>query len=217
MFSGIIAAVGTLNACTRRGDDAHVRIAAGALDLNDVNVGDSIAVSGVCLTVTAVADGAFDADLSAETLARTTFKHRRVGDPLNLEKALAFGARLGGHLVSGHIDGVATLQARAAEGQSIQMTFEVPPALARYIAEKGSICVDGVSLTVNRVEASRFTVNLVTHTLAVTTLGALRVGDGVNLEVDLIARYLERLLAGAPDVDADIGAWVSRYAARHER
>lgn len=217
MFSGIVAAVGTLRAFTRHGDDAHARIEAEALDLTDVKVGDSIAVSGVCLTVTAISDGAFEADLSAETLARTTFKRARAGDKLNLEKALAFGERLGGHLVSGHIDAVAVLQARVAEGQSVKMTFQAPAGLARYIAEKGSICVDGVSLTVNWIEGSRFTVNLVPHTLHATTFGTLRIGDEVNLEVDLLARYLERLLAGAPDAEVDIGEWVGRYAARRER
>lgn len=217
MFSGIVEAVGTLSAFNRRAGEAHVRIETGGLDLTDVKIGDSIAVSGVCLTATAVADGAFEADLSAETLARTTFKYRRTGDRLNLEKALVFGQRLGGHLVSGHVDGVGTLKLREAQGQSVQMTFEATPALARYIAEKGSICVDGVSLTVNGIEGPCFTVNLVPHTLNATTLQVLRVGDEVNLEVDVIARYLERLLAGAPETDADIGEWVSRYAARRER
>jgi riboflavin synthase len=194
VFSGIIEALGTLSALTRRGTEAHVRIAAGRLDLQDVKLGDSIAVSGVCLTVTTVTGDAFEADLSAETLARTTFGKRSPGDKLNLEKALALGQRLGGHLVSGHVDGVGTLRERANAGDSVNLTFEAPRALRRYIAEKGSICVDGISLTVNRIENDRFSVMIVPHTLAVTTLGALNVGADVNLEVDLIARYLERLL-----------------------
>lgn len=216
MFSGIIEAVGTLSAFDRREREAHVRVEAGGLDLSDVKVGDSVAVSGVCLTVTAVSNGVFEADLSAETLARTTFKHRHAGDKLNLEKAVAVGARLGGHLVSGHVDGVGTLQTREAQGQSVKMTFEAPPELGRYVAQKGSVCVDGVSLTVNQTEGACFTVNLVPHTLRVTTLGGLRVGDTINLEVDLIARYLERLLSGAPDADTGIGEWISRYAVRRE-
>jgi riboflavin synthase len=216
VFSGIIEALGTLSAFDRRGDEAHARIEAGGLDLSDVKIGDSVAVSGVCLTVTVVSNGAFEADVSAETLARTTFKHRHAGDKLNLERALAFGERLGGHLVSGHVDAVGTLQAREAQGQSVKMVFEAPPELGRYIAEKGSVCVDGVSLTVNRIEGARFTVNLVPHTLRATTLDALRIGDKINLEVDLIARYLERLLSGAPDAEAGIEEWISRYAARRE-
>lgn len=197
MFSGIIEAVGTLQVFERRGPDAHARIATGALDLADVKIGDSIAVSGVCLTVTALTKDSFAADLSAETLARTTFGARRAGDSVNLEKALALGQRLGGHLVAGHVDGVATLRERRAEGGSVIMQFEAPAALARYIAEKGSVCIDGVSLTVNTVAGSIFSVNLVPHTLSVTTLGALRAGDSINLEVDLLARYLERLVSTA--------------------
>jgi riboflavin synthase len=199
MFSGIIEAVGSLSALTRHGQDAHVRVAAGGLELRDVKVGDSIAVSGVCLTVTAVAGDSFEVDLSAETLARTTFKHRRVGDQVNLEKALVVGQRLGGHFVSGHVDDVGKLDARETDGRSVKLTFQTPDALVRYIAEKGSICVDGVSLTVNQIDGDRFAVNLVPHTLAMTTLDALKPGDEVNLEVDLIARYLERLLKREPD------------------
>ncbi|SRR5581483_3002243 len=205
MFSGIIEAVGTLSVFTKRGHDARARIAVGGLDLSDVKIGDSIAVNGVCLTVTTIAENAFEADLSAETLARSTFQHRAPGDRLNLEKALAFGQRLGGHLVSGHVDGIGKLQAREAVGQSVRLTFEAPPGLARYIANKGSICIDGVSLTVNRIDGRRFSVNLVPHTLGMTTLGALDPGDEVNLEVDLIARYLERLLKGEAETDEGLG------------
>jgi riboflavin synthase len=153
-----------------------------------------VAVNGVCLTVTTKADQAFEADLSAETLERTTFQYRWVGDRLNLEKAATLTQRLGGHLVSGHVDGIGRVHASAAAGRSQVLTFEAPPALRRYIVEKGSVCVDGVSLTVNRVEHARFSVNLIPHTLFMTTLDELKVGATVNLEVDLIARYLERLL-----------------------
>lgn len=196
MFSGIIEAVGTVGAFVRRGADAQIRIGAGALSVSDVRIGDSIAVNGVCLTVTAVGVDAFDADLSAETLARTTFNRRAPGDKVNLEKALAVGQRLGGHLVSGHVDGIGRLAAREAEGRSLRLAFVAPAELGRYIAEKGSVCIDGVSLTVNQAEGNRFSVNLVPHTLRATTLDALAPGDEVNLEVDLIARYLERLLQG---------------------
>lgn len=199
MFTGIIQAVGTLDDVVQRGGDTHIGVDTGKLDLSDVEIGDSIAVNGVCLTVTALASRAFEADLSTETLARTTFADRRVGDRLNLEKALSLGQRLGGHLVSGHVDGVGRVRTRDTHGQSVVLTFEAPHTLGRYIAEKGSICVDGVSLTVNHVEDAGFTVNLVPHTLTETTLDALRVGATVNLEVDLIARYLERLLAGDRD------------------
>lgn len=197
MFSGIIEAVGTLDAFTPRGPDARARIAVGALDLRDVKIGESISVSGVCLTATALGAGFFEADLSAETLARTTFKHRRAGDRVNLEKALALGQRLGGHIVSGHVDGVGVLALREAVGDSVRLVFDAPRALGRYIAEKGSICVDGVSLTVNYIDGARFGVNIVPHTLAATTLGVLNAGDDVNIEVDLLARYLERLMRPA--------------------
>ena len=196
MFTGIIQAVGTLSAIMRRGEEAHLRISAGALDLSDVAAGDSIAVNGACLTVTSVAGDTFEVDLSGETLMRTTFDRRRIGDPLNLEKALTLRQRLGGHLVNGHIDGVGRVHARAENLRSVMMTFEAPSELRRYIAEKGSVCVDGVSLTVNGVVDGRFDVMLIPHTLSVTTLHLLRPGDDVNLEVDLIARYLERLADG---------------------
>ncbi|MBI3899109.1 MAG: riboflavin synthase [Gammaproteobacteria bacterium] len=196
MFTGIVEAVGVLRTIERRDGDVRAVIGAGTLDLADVKIGDSISTGGVCLTVSVLTADSFEVDISAETLACTTWNQRRVGDRLNLEKALAVGQRLGGHLVSGHVDGIGTLEARTAQDRSIVMRFAAPPALARYIAEKGSICIDGVSLTVNRIDGARFEVNLVPHTLEVTTLGQLQGGDAVNIEIDLIARYLERLLAG---------------------
>jgi riboflavin synthase len=194
MFTGIIEAIGTIDAMTKHGDDTRIRIDAATLGLDDVTIGDSIAVSGVCLTVIAKANRLFEADLSAETLARTTFLHRQAGDRVNLERALTLAKPLGGHMVSGHVDGIARVQACANEGRSRVLTFEVPGALSRYIAAKGSISVDGVSLTVNRVENQDFAVSLIPHTLEMTTLDNLLVGATVNIEVDLIARYLERLL-----------------------
>lgn len=195
MFTGIIEAVGHLIERETRGGDVRLTIDTGALDLADVALGDSIAVGGVCLTVVALAERAFGADVSVETLACTTLGALAVGDAVNLEKALRLSDRLGGHLVSGHVDGIGRVVAIEPDARSLRWTFEVPPALARYIAAKGSVCVDGVSLTVNHIEANRFGVNLIPHTMAVTTFAARRVGDAVNIEVDLVARYLERLHA----------------------
>jgi len=194
MFTGIIQAVGTLAAVESRGAEQRLRIATGALDLSDAHIGDSIAVSGVCLTATILLDDGFWCDVSGETLARTTLGELRVGSKVNLETALLPTTRLGGHLVSGHVDGVGSIVELRADGQSQRVSVEVPKELARYIAVKGSVCVNGVSLTVNEVNGALFTVNLVPHTLQQTTLGENVVGARVNIEVDLIARYLERLL-----------------------
>jgi riboflavin synthase len=199
MFTGIVEAIGTLSALTRRGTDTRVRIDSMDLDLADVRVGDSIAVNGVCLTVAAKVNRGFEADVSGETLARTTFRQRQAGDRVNLERALTLAKPLGGHLVSGHVDGVGRIAACAVDGRARVFTIAAPQTLTRYIAPKGSICVDGVSLTVNSTVGAVFSVSLIPHTLAVTTLDALQEGASVNLEVDLIARYLERLLsAGEP-------------------
>lgn len=194
MFTGIIAGTGRLDALTHRDAEARVRIATGTLDLSDVRLGDSIAVNGVCLTVAALDANGFQADLSAETLTRTTFSSLTPGSRLNLEKSVTPVTRLGGHLVSGHVDGIAAVLGRESAGQSLRVSFSAPAALAKYIAEKGSICVDGVSLTVNAVNGSVFEVHLVPHTLQATTLDTLAVGDNANIEVDMIARYLERFL-----------------------
>jgi len=194
MFTGIIQAVGTLAAVEPRGAEQRLRIATGALSLSDAHVGDSIAVSGVCLTATILLDDGFWCDVSGETLARTTLGELHVGSKVNLEAALLPTTRLGGHLVSGHVDGVGRIVEQRNEGQSLRVSVEVPKELAKYIAVKGSVCVNGVSLTVNGVAGAVFTVNLVPHTLQQTTLGENIVGKRVNIEVDLIARYLERLL-----------------------
>ncbi len=195
MFTGIVQALGKVQELARQGADARVRIASGKLDLAAVRVGDSIAVSGVCLTVVALHKEGFSADVSVETLGCTTFASLQVGGPVNLEKALTLGTPLGGHLVSGHVDGVGEVKMRTPAGQSLRFMIEVPAPLAKYIAAKGSICVDGVSLTVNTVQGERFEVNIVPHTLQETTLGSFAVGRRVNIEVDLMARYVERLLA----------------------
>jgi riboflavin synthase len=195
MFTGIIQSVGHIRSLETRRGDVRLSVAGGALDLGDVRVGDSIAVGGACLTAIDVDAGGFAADVSNETLALTTLGALRPGDAVNLEKALRLADRLGGHLVSGHVDGVGSVVSIAPDARSQRWTFEVPAALARYIAAKGSITIDGTSLTVNNVDGTRFGVNLIPHTLEHTTFAARRVGAAVNLEVDLLARYLERLAA----------------------
>ncbi len=191
MFTGIVAAVGTVRKSELARGGRRLAIDAGRLGLADVAKGDSIAVDGVCLTVVARKARSFEVDVSQETLSCTA--GFSIGDRVNLEKALRASDRLGGHLVSGHVDGVGTVMRVEPAGGNRVMALKAPTALARYIARKGSITVDGVSLTVNTVRTAGFTVNLIPHTLAATTLGELRAGDRVNLEVDLLARYLERL------------------------
>lgn len=197
MFTGIITAIGTITLMQARGGDLHVRIATGKLDLSDIQLGDSIAVSGVCLTAVELLGDGFSADVSRETLERTVLGTLRAGARVNLEKALTPMTRLGGHLVSGHVDGLGIVTEWQPDGRSWRLKIQAPDALAKYIAEKGSICIDGVSLTVNRVDGAAFELNIVPHTLAETTLADFKVGRQVNLEVDLIARYLERLLLGS--------------------
>lgn len=196
MFTGIIQAVGSIRRREPRGDDMRMVIATGGLELSAVKIGDSIAVNGVCLTAVTLAADSFAADVSAETLQRSSLGALAEGDPVNLELALTLATPLGGHLVSGHVDGLGEVLERHPEGRSERFRIRAPDRLARYIAEKGSICVDGVSLTINAVEGSVFDLNIVPHTLAATTLGDFRPGRKVNLEVDLIARYLERLMLG---------------------
>jgi riboflavin synthase len=194
MFTGIIEAVGTLRKLERKGDDIRLTVASGKLDLNDVRLGDSIATNGVCLTVVQqLADG-YVADVSAETVSLTGFAHYKVGTKVNLEKAVTPTTRLGGHMVSGHVDGIAMVEQRLVRGQAIEFWLASPAELGRYIAHKGSITIDGVSLTVNEVDGSRFRLTIVPHTAGETTLIDLQAGDKVNIEVDLIARYLERLM-----------------------
>lgn len=193
MFTGIVQAIGEARAITPRGGDVELLIAAPTLELSSAALGDSISVDGCCLTVTRLADGAFAADVSAQTLSVTTLGSWRTGRRVNLEKALCAGQPLGGHYVTGHVDGVAELVERTAEARSVRMQFSAPAALAKYIARKGSVCIDGVSLTVNEVDGQRFDVNVIPHTLQATTLGDRLPGDPVNLEVDIIARYVERI------------------------
>lgn len=196
MFTGLIQAIGTLSRRELRGGDCRVTIASGKLPMADVKPGDSIAVNGVCLTAVELCPQSFSADVSRETLSRTTLGDTPTGAPVNLELALLPTTRLGGHLVSGHVDGVGRVVGKQDDGRSWRFLIEAPAPLARYIAEKGSICLNGISLTVNQVDGALFNVNIVPHTLAETTLGCTEIGDSVNLEVDLLARYLERLLLG---------------------
>lgn len=195
MFTGLVEGVGRLDARESRGGDARLRIAAGTLPFEGVALGESIAVNGVCLTVIAFDAGGFEADASNETLALTTLGALPVGHPLNLERAMRPDDRLGGHLVSGHVDGVGRVLSVLPDARAQRWRFAAPPALLRYVAQKGSICVDGVSLTVNAVDDAGFEVALVPHTVAHTAFSATVAGDPVNLEVDLVARYVERLLS----------------------
>jgi len=189
-----VQGVGSVRAVDPRGGDVTLWIDTGSVPLSDTQIGGSIAVSGACLTAVQLEPHAFAADVSRETLSLTTAGDWSVGTRVNLEKALTAGQSLGGHYVTGHVDGVGRVVSRHDDARSVRVEFEVPEELARYVARKGSICVDGVSLTVNGVSGLRFDVNLVPHTLELTVLGGYQPGTRVNLEVDIIARYLERLL-----------------------
>ncbi|MGF6711806.1 riboflavin synthase [Luteibacter sp. W1I16] len=195
MFTGIIQAIGRIARLEPRGGDVRLTVDTSGLDMADVALGDSIAVSGVCLTVIDFDAASFAADVSNETLSHTTLGKHKAGDPVNLEKALRLADRLGGHLVSGHVDGTGKVVSVVPDGRSQRWTFEVPADVARYIAHKGSVCIDGTSLTVNEVAGNRFGVNLIPHTVAHTAFSARRAGDAVNIEVDVVARYVERLLS----------------------
>lgn len=196
MFTGIIEAVGFIEKIENKSGDSRFKINVGKLDMSDVALGDSIACNGVCLTAIAFDKNSYTADVSGETLNLTTLGKIQIGSLVNLEKALTPTTRLGGHLVSGHVDGVGDIVAIKNESRSIQYDIKAPMTLAKYIAKKGSITVDGVSLTVNEVTDDTFKLNLVPHTLLETTAKNYQVGSKVNLEVDLLARYLERLLLG---------------------
>jgi len=202
MFTGIVEALGSVVSLEQRGGDVRLTIETGSLDISDVQLGDSIAVNGVCLTVVALPGNGFVADVSQETLDFTTAGQWQAGSPVNLERALMAQSRLGGHIVSGHVDGVGEVVSRHPDARSERFRLRAPAALARYIAHKGSITVDGVSLTVNKVEGAEFELNIIPHTQAVTVIGNYQPGTPVNLEVDVIARYLERLLLGDKAAEA---------------
>jgi riboflavin synthase len=196
MFTGIIEAVGRVANITQRQGDIRLRVATQSLDLSDVKLGDSIATNGVCLTVVTLHDDGFEADVSRESLAHTRIAEWQMGDRLNLEKAMMPTTRMGGHIVSGHVDGVGHVQSRSADARSMRFDIKAPAGLRHYIAAKGSITVDGVSLTTNALTATGFSLNIVPHTAEQTTLCDLQPGHHVHLEVDIIARYLEQLLTG---------------------
>lgn len=193
MFTGIITATGRVTSMVEKGGDLELGIDAAALDLHRIAMGDSVSVQGTCLTVTRKEGTRFYADVSRETMSKTTLGARGSGSKVNLEPSLRAGEPLGGHWVSGHIDAMGKLHVLTQDARSWRMEFELPASLMRFVAPKGSICVDGVSLTVNNVGGSRFEVNVIPHTLNATTLGELRIGDSVNVEIDVIARYIDRL------------------------
>jgi len=195
MFTGIIQAKGSIAAIERRGGDVRLSVQSDGLPFASYDVGESIAVNGVCLTAVGLRADGFDTDVSVETLDVTSLGSLGVGDNVNLEPSLSLGDRLGGHLVSGHVDCLGTVTSRKADARSIRFTVEIPEEFARYVARKGSVTVDGVSLTVNDVSATSFEVNIIPHTADVTIIGDYSVGTSINVEVDLLARYIERLLA----------------------
>ena len=199
MFTGIVRAVGTVERIERRGGDVRLTIGTGNLDLSGFATGESIAVSGVCLTALGLRPHGFEADVSGETLSVTTLGRLAVGSAVNIEPSLAIGERLGGHLVTGHVDCMGRLESRGEDARSVRLAFSLPRRFARYVARKGSVAVDGVSLTVNSVSAEGFEVNIIPHTAEVTTLGRLQSCAEVNIEVDLMARYAERLMGAGDD------------------
>ena len=196
MFTGIILAIGNVAAIEHRAGDCRIKINTGTLAMADVALGDSIAVNGVCLTAVELGTYYFCADVSNETLNKTLINTLVVGAPVNLELALTPTTRMGGHIVSGHVDGVGEVLEKKADGRSFCFKIKAPNQLAKYIAQKGSICINGISLTVNEISGATFSVNIVPHTLAETTLGTATTGTFVNLEVDMLARYMERLMQG---------------------
>ncbi len=200
MFTGIIEDLGKVNRISRKGEDALL-IVDTSMNLDDINIGDSISVSGACLTVTEKGNKRFSADVSAETLARTNLKSIKTGDKVNLEKSLRLNSFLGGHLVLGHVDGIGKIQEKVSKANSIQFGFEIDEELGRYIVEKGSVAVDGISLTVNRCEKNRFYVNIIPHTARGTTLGFKKVADVVNIETDIIGKYVEKFLNPSKGID----------------
>jgi len=217
MFTGIIQAVGAVASMQDIGGDKRIRLNTAGLSLENVELGDSIAVNGVCLTVIEKHSNGFSADVSSETLSRTGLGNLKKNSPANLEKAVTPTTALGGHLVSGHVDGIGEIISRQADARSVRFSVRAPASLARYIAEKGSVCIDGISLTVNAVDGDVFELNIVPHTMDQTTMANFIVGTDVNIEVDIIARYLERLLLGDKAAESgSSGADLSRaFLAEH--
>ena len=196
MFTGIIESIGSVKSISPKNGDFQLQVSTGKLDLSDVNLGDSIAVNGICLTVIKLETDGFFVDVSKETVNHTAFSQLKAGSKVNLERALTLQTRLGGHMVSGHVDGLGEVLNRIDDARSVRFSIKCDDSLAKYIAHKGSITVDGTSLTVNEVDGAIFELNIVPHTLQETIMVNYQIGSKVNLEVDLIARYLERLLLG---------------------
>lgn len=194
MFTGIVKAIGAVRAVQKKAGDLRFSITAPAIDWESLEVGESIAVNGVCLTAVSYVENGFETDVSLETIEVTALSDLLVGSNVNLETSLSLGDRLGGHLVSGHVDCVGIIKARELDARSVRLVIEIPQAYRRYVARKGSVCIDGVSLTVNAVSARTFDVNIIPHTASTTIVGDYKIGTRVNIEVDLLARYLERLL-----------------------
>ncbi len=216
MFTGIIQAIGTVRDMQPKGGDLRLTIAVGKLDMGDVALGDSIAVNGVCLTAIAFDSSSFSADVSRETLSLTSLGNLNRGSKVNLEKALTLQTRLGGHLVSGHVDGLGEIISRHEDARSVHFSVRTPDPLAKYIAAKGSITIDGTSLTVNRIDGNMFELNIVPHTLEETIIAGYQSGTKVNLEVDIIARYLERLLLGEKAAEPGKGTGITEaFLAEH--
>ncbi len=215
MFTGIIEAIGEIADMQPVGGDMRLRIRTGKLDLADVKLGDSICTNGCCLTVTELPGDGYWCDVSNESLAFTTLGGLKVGSKVNLEKSLTPESRLGGHIVSGHVDGVGEVVSFADDGRSVRWVLRAPDSLAKYIAHKGSICVDGTSLTVNAVRGTEFDLNIIPQTTEETVFSEYKVGTKVNLEVDVIARYLERLLQGDKAADPDAGSISESFLAEH--
>ncbi|MDL2269271.1 riboflavin synthase [Desulfosarcina sp. OttesenSCG-928-A07] len=201
MFTGIIEGLGTISAIQPSGQGARMTLVAD-FDLSGTRIGDSIAVNGACLTAVTREDRRFTVDVSPETLTRSVLGKIRIGERVNLERALKLGDRLDGHLVSGHIDGMGVLRERKTASNAILLTYTVPPSLAYYMIEKGSVAVDGVSLTLNRCDETTFEVSIIPHTAALTTVGLKKVGDAVNIETDMIGKYVERFVTRRPPADA---------------
>ena len=199
MFTGIIKAKGTISALQKRGGDVRLTVSSPGLPWESYEIGESISVNGVCLTAVSLHSDGFDMDVSNETLNVTALAGLAIGSEVNLEPAISVGERLGGHLVSGHVDCIGTIRSQTTDARSISLNIEIPKEFTRYVARKGSVCIDGVSLTVNAVSGSTFDVNIIPHTAEVTIIGDYKVATIVNIEVDLLARYIERLLLNGDD------------------
>lgn len=216
MFTGIIEAIGEVVALQPKNGDLRLRIKTNTLDLGDVRLGDSIATNGVCLTVVDLPGDGYWADVSRETLDNTSLPSWKIGQRVNLEKALTPQTRLGGHIVSGHVDGIGEVVSRFPDARSERFRIRAPKALAKYIAHKGSITVDGTSLTINKVDGAEFELNIVPHTLKETIMGSYQAGSSVNLEVDVLARYLERLMLGDKAAESEGQSGVTlEFLAKH--